>query len=163
MIPARPCDKNLSVLIDEELTLNDYITYIIYKSSYHYLRNICTVWSYLSTSSAKTIVHSVISAKLDYCNSLFVDIPDFFITNLQQVQNVTATIALKLKKHDFVTPYLMKLYWLPIRQCIIYNLNLIVFKTLNGNASVSIQSLQSINQLQRPLHSSDKMNKVKEH
>ena len=104
IIPVSPYVKNPGVIIDEELTLNNHITYIC-KSCYHYLRDIRTVRSYLTTSSAKIIVHSVISAKLDYCNSLFVDIPDFLITKLQCVQNAVARIVLNLKKYDSVTPY----------------------------------------------------------
>ena len=97
-------------------------------------------------------MHSVVSAKLDYCNSLFVDIPEFLITKSQSVQNLAARIVLNLKKYDSVTPYLMKLHWLPIRQHIIYKLNLIVFKALKGDAPDYIQSLLSINQQARPLH-----------
>ena len=113
IIPASPYVKNLGVIIDSELTLSDHVTYIC-KSSYHYLRNIHTIRPYLTVSSAKTIVHSVISAKLDYCNSLFIDIPDYLITKLQRVQNAAARIVLNLKKYDSVTPHLMKLHWLPI-------------------------------------------------
>ena len=109
-----------------------------------------------------TKMHSVISAKLDNCNSLFVDIPDFLITKLQRVQNAAARTVLNLKKYDSVTPYLMKLHWLSIRQRIIYKLNLIVFKALKGDAPDYIQSLISINQLARPLRSGDKMYKLKE-
>ena len=105
-------------------------------------------------------MHSVISAKLDYSNSLSVDIPDFLITKLQRVQ--TARIVLNLKKYDSVTPYLMKLHWHPVRQRIISKLNLIVFKALKGDAPDYMQSLLSINQLARPLHSGDKMYKLKE-
>ena len=65
-----------------------------------------------------------------------------------------------MKKFDSVTPYLMKLHWLPIRQHIIYKLNLIVFNALK--VPDYIQSLLSINQLTRPLRSGDKMFKLKE-
>ena len=133
IIPASPYVKNLGVIIDSELTLSDHMTYIC-KSSYHYLRNNRTIRPYLTVSSAKTIVHSVISAKLDYCNSLFIDIPDYLITKLQRVQNAAARIILNLKKYDSITPHLMKLHWLPVRQLIIYKLNLIVFKALKGDA-----------------------------
>ena len=97
IIPASPCVKNLGVIIDSELALSDHVTYIC-KSCYHYLRNIDTIRPYLTLSSAKTIVHSVISVKLDYCNSLFIDIPDYLITKLQHVQNAAARIVLNLKK-----------------------------------------------------------------
>ena len=48
-------------------------------------------------------MHSVTSAKLDYCGFLFVDIPDFLITKLQHVQNGAARIVLNLKKYDSVS------------------------------------------------------------
>ena len=107
-------------------------------------------------------MHSVISAKLDYCNSLFIDIQNFFITKLR-VQNAAARIVLNLKKYDSVTPYLMKLHWLPLGQCIIYKLNLIVFKTLKGDAPKHIHSLLFINQLPRALRLGDKMYKLNQH
>ena len=72
-----------------------------------------------------------------------------------------ARIVLNLKKYDSVTPYLLKLHWLPIRQCIIYKLNLIMFKALKGDTPNYIQSLLSINQLVKPLCSGDKMYKPK--
>ena len=56
----------------------------------------------------------------------------------------------------------MKLHWLPVRQRIIYKLNLIVFKALKGDAPDYIQSLLSLNQPPRPLRSSDKMYKLEE-
>ena len=144
IMPASPCVKNLSVVIDEKLTLNNHITYI------------CK--TYMTTSSANSNVHSVISAKSDYCNSPVFDIPDFFITKLH-VQNAAAKIVLNFMKYD---TYLMKLHWLPLRQRIIYKLNLIVFKVLKGDALDYIQSLLSMNQLARPLCSGDKIYKLKE-
>ena len=102
IIPASPCVKHLGVIIDSELTLSDHVTYI-FKSCYHYLRNICTTRPYLTVSSAKTIVHSVISAKLDHCNSLFIVIPDYLITKLLHVQNAAARIVLNLKKYDSIS------------------------------------------------------------
>ena len=63
----------------------------------------------------------------------------------------------------YVTPHLMGLHWLPIRQRIICKVNLIVFKALNGDALAFIQSLLSLGQPLRSLHSSDKVYKLKEH
>ena len=126
ILPNSRCVKNLGAIIDKKVTLNNHITYIC-NSCYHYLKNIRTVWQYLTTSSAKIIVHSII---LYSCKYLFHDIRDFFITKLQHVQNAVR-IVLNMKKH--VTPYLTKLHWLPVRQCIVHNLNLIVFKALKGD------------------------------
>ena len=78
------------------------------------------------------MAHSIISAKLHYCNS-FVDVPDYLIAKFRTCSNAAARIVLNLKKYESVTPHFMELHWLPIRQRIIYKVNLIVFKALNGS------------------------------
>ena len=86
------------------------------------------------------------------------------MTKLQCVQNAAARIVLNLKKYDFVIPYLMKVHGLLIRQRIINKLNLIVFEALKGDAPPDfIQSLLSIKQLPRLLHSRDKLYIPKEY
>ena len=65
--------------------------------------------------------------------------PNYLIAKLR-VQNAAARIVLNLKKYDSVTPHLMELHWLPIRERIIYKVNLIVSKALNGDAPDYIQS-----------------------
>ena len=62
-----------------------------------------------------------------------------------------------------VTPYLMELQWLPIRQHTIYKVNPTVFKALNGDAPDYIQSLFFLDQPLRSLRSSDKAYKLKDH
>ena len=65
-----PCVKNIGVIIDEELTINNHITYIC-NSCYHYLRNVCTVQPYLTTSLKPSCIE-LSPQKMDYCNSLFI-------------------------------------------------------------------------------------------
>ena len=89
----------------------------------------------------------VLSPKLDYCKSLFIDIPDFFITKLKCVKIATAMIVLNITKYNSISPYL---HLLP---------DLIVFKGVNSDASDYIQSLLSIGQSPRPLCSGNKMYK----
>ena len=82
--------------------------------------------------------------------------PRFFVTKLH-VQNAAAKIVLNWKNYNSVTPYLMKLYWLPAKKDIIYKLKLIVFKALSGEAPDCMQYVLSINQPPRPLCYGDKM------
>ena len=134
-----------SVLSSFMRSLHQIIT-ILCKFCYHYLRNICTVQPYLTTSSAKTIMHSVIFAKWDYYNSLFSSTSQIFLSQSYNVYiYAAARIVQNLKKYDSVTPYLMQLHWLPVKQHIIYKLNLIVLQILKDDAPDYIQSLLSIN------------------
>ena len=74
-IKSSACVRNLGVIIDAELTMKNQVDSIC-KSCYHYIRNICLLRPYLTISAAKTIVHSVISSRLDYCNSVLIGISD---------------------------------------------------------------------------------------
>ena len=106
-IKASSNAKNLGVCIDQELTMKDHIGYIC-KSCYNYLRNIHLIRPYLTVATAKTIVHAVISAKIEYCNSLFIGIAEYLVTKLQSVQNCAARSVLNLRKYDSITPALIK-------------------------------------------------------
>ena len=157
IIPASPSVKNLGVIIDEELILNNHINYIC-KSCYHYLRNIHTVRPYLTTSSAKTIVHSVISAKMDYCNSL-INIPDF-----QHKVMCTKCCCQDCPEFAEVQIYNTLSYGTLLatpKDSTLSTTEHHCVQGIKGDAPDYIPSLLSINQLS--LHSGDKMYKLKEH
>ena len=52
---------------------------------------------------------------------------------LQSVQNAAARIIAGLKKRDHITETLRDLHWLPVEERIVFKINLITFKTLNGS------------------------------
>ena len=160
-IKSSPVVKNLGVYLDEELTMETHIRHIC-NSCYHFLGNIRLIRRYLTVSSAKTIVHSVISSRIDYCNSLFIGISEYLIKKLQLVQNYAARIVLNLKKFDSITPALIKLHWLPVKQRIVYKVNLLVFKALNGDAPDYIRSMFTFYNPPRTLRSSSKKYILKE-
>ena len=65
---------------------------------------------------------------------------------------------------QYLSKRILITYYLPIRQHIIYKVNLIVFKALNGDARDYIQSLLSLDQpWLRLLRSRDKVYKLIEH
>ena len=96
-------------------------------------------------------------SKLDNCNSLLYGIPQNLIQRLQLVQNCAARLVFNKRKFEHVTPLLIDLHWLPIKQRIVFKILVTTYKTLNGLAPgyitdlldryVPLQSLRSSNQL----------------
>ena len=90
------------------------------------------VRSSLTLEAAKTLVHAFVSSRLDYCNSLLYGIDDGLLTKLQTVQNAAARVVTGTRKFDHISPVLLQLHWLLVRQRITFKLAMITFKCLHG-------------------------------
>ena len=117
--------RNLGVIIDQDLSLKEQVNAIC-RSCYGHLRSIIEIRPYLSKSAAHTIVQSLISSRLDYCNSLLAELPQYLLNKLQKVQNWAARIVLNVKKHDSISVHLHQLHWWPVRFRIKFKINLLV-------------------------------------
>ena len=57
------------ITFDKFLNFDDHITAIC-RSTYFHIRNIGKIRNLLSYNACSTIIHALISCRLDYCNSL---------------------------------------------------------------------------------------------
>ena len=65
---------------------------------------------------AKQIAVALVSRKLDYCNSLFHNMPEKDIARLQRVQNCLARVVItKTPRLNRSAPTLKRLHWLPVK------------------------------------------------
>ena len=78
------------------------------------IRDLRRIRPMLDLKTASTIATSIVHAKLDYCNSLFLNIDVTQINRLQAIQNALARAVTKTPKHHHITPVLKKLHWLKI-------------------------------------------------
>ena len=91
----------------------------------------------LDCTTAYTIATSIVHSKLDYCNSLYYNLPKSEITRFQQIQNSLACAVVKAPKSCHITPILCSLHWLQITQRIEYKLLLLTYKVLTIIYTVS--------------------------
>lgn len=61
--------KNLGSWLDPNLNMRHHITNVC-KAGFFYLHNIRRIKKYLSRDSLLTLVHALITSRLDYCNAL---------------------------------------------------------------------------------------------
>ena len=148
--------RNLGFIFDKDLSAKQHISSVC-KSSYFQIRQLRQVRSSLDTNSAIILANSLVSSKLDYCNSLYYNLPAVSLDRLQKVQNSLARVIVpSVRRHHHITPTLKKLHWLPIRQRISFKIAAITFKTLQNKQPSYLSNLIIPYTPTRNLRSSDK-------
>ena len=110
----------------------------------------------LTTETAATIIHTLITSRIDNGNSLLTGISEHLLRKLQLPQNADVRILTKTRKFEHITPVLKELHWLPVREKIQFKLLILTWKSLNGIAPQYLSNLLVPYKPTRTLRSSDK-------
>ena len=129
--------KNVGVWLDTNLTMDKHVNSVV-SHCYKLLKDIGRIRKYLTQTHTARLVHSVISSRLDYCNSLFINLDRSNIYKLQKVQNAGARLVMGKRKHDSARNLLRELHWLNIDSRIIFKMLLLVHKIIRGKCSKNI-------------------------
>ncbi len=140
-------------MLDRNVTMQRQVNQIT-KSCYYQLRRISKIRKYLTLDAAKSVINALVLSKLDYCNSLFVNLPKYLISKLQRVQNYAVRIIKKAKIQQSVTRHLKELHWLPVQYRIQFKVALLTYKCLNNLAPNYITELVETYHPPRTLRSS---------
>ena len=153
-IQASSSARNIGVIFDSSLSMIPHINIMTSSLNYH-LRNISRIRNCLTRNATETLVHALISSRLDYANNLLSNIPACRLKPLQRAQNSAARIVTYTPRSAHITPVLKSLHWLPVEARIIYKTAALTFKALNGLAPVYLSELISKYLPSRDLRSSD--------
>lgn len=145
--------RNLGVTMDRTLSLMNHINNIR-KTAFYYLRWIRKVRPVLTEYIAKCIVHALVISKIDYCNSLLVNLPASTINKLQSLMNAAARVVTLTPQDEHISPVLHKLHWLPVQQRIHFKILCITYKAIHGSAPNYLCNLITIYRPTRTLRSS---------
>ena len=129
--------KNVGVWLDEQLNLDKHINLIV-SHCYKLLKDIGRVRNMLTQEHTESLVHAVTSSRLDYCNSLFINISNHNLKKLQKVQNAAARLVTRKRKRDSVSSILRELHWLNVESRVIFKVILIVYKAIYGMCSENL-------------------------
>lgn len=135
----------------------DYAVSHIRKCCYLEIRKISQIRSYIKEDVTIKLVLSLVISRLDYCNSLFYNIPDENIYKLQLIQNHAACLVKQTPKRCSASSLLKALHWLPVKQRITYKIAIFVYNCLHNDLFPSyLKDLISIYVRNRTLRSSQK-------
>ena len=132
--------KNLGVLFDSSLNFRKHISQTCRACFYH-IRDLRRIRKNLSLDLAKHIAVALVSSKLDYCNSLFHNMPEKDIARLQRVQNCLARVVTNAPRFSRPVPILKQLHWLPVNFRIHFKICAITFRTLKENQPAYLADL----------------------
>ena len=105
------------------------------KSCYLELRKIANIRSCLSDAATLKVVLFIVIFKLDYCNSLFYNMSLENIHKLQLIQNHAARLVKKASERSSSKLLLKDLHWLPVKDCIINKIAVLVFNIISSSPS----------------------------
>jgi len=135
--------RNLGFIFDEHLTFSDQSSSVSKSCNYH-IRQLRCIRPYLDSKTASTIATSIVHSKLDYCNSLYYNLPKSQITRLQQIQNSLARAVAKAPKSSHITPILRCLHWVKITERIEYKLLSLAYKVLRTTQPSYLHNLITV-------------------
>ena len=119
--------RTLELFIDSTCSLKDHVSNVC-RSINFILYSIGKIRKYLDRPTVEKLVNATITSRLDYCNSLMFGIPKELISQFQRRQNHAARVITKWRKNDHITPVLVDLHWLPVKQRIDFKILLLTYK-----------------------------------
>jgi hypothetical protein len=145
--------KSLGVVIDRYLSFDQHVKDVVKSSNFH-IRGLRHIRPFLDQKTANTVACSIVSSRLDYCNSLLSGISAKNVRKLQTVQNSLARVVSGTKRRDHIKPVLKTLHWLPITKRIEFKVALITHKVISTQEPKYLSDIVSIYRPTRELRSS---------
>jgi len=148
LIKRTQCERAFHADSSEALTFSYQISALSKCCCYH-IREVRCLRPYLDFKTASTIATSIVHSKLDYCNSLYYNLPQSEIKKLQNIQISLARAVTRTPKSSHITPVLKSLHWLKINERIKYKLLSLTYKVLTTSQpqylhdSISVQPCQN--------------------
>ncbi len=127
MIMPTECARNIGVMFDHNLTMDQQITSVC-KSAFFHIGNIRKVRKYISQHAAEITVHSLATSRLDNCNALLCGVPKNLIARLQRSRIVPARLIVESSKHVHIHPVLKSFHWLSVESRIAFKILVLTFK-----------------------------------
>ena len=137
--------RNLGAVFNSNFTFSDHLSQAI-KSTRVHARDLYRICPLLYLRTAVLLANTLVSSRLDYCNSLFLSLTDFELRRLQLIQKSLCRIVTRSSKFYHITPHLKNLNWLPVKYRVQFKIGLITYKIPNQGQPVYLRELNS------PLH-----------
>ena len=151
-IPSSKYIKILGITMDRVLSMEKDISNTC-RAANMQIRKLNSIRHYLTESSSKTLITSTVITRLDYCNSVYIGLPQKSLHRLQLTQNSAARTIQRIHRYHHITPVLQQLNWLTINCRCQFKILVLTFKALHSQTPQYICELLNWYTPSRPLRS----------
>ena len=135
----------LGCVLDKQMSMTDQVTNVS-KSVHFHSRNISRIRKFIDKETCHSVVRSLVTSRLDYCNSLYNGVTGKNLDRLQKLQNKAARVIHCKPPRTHTTPLLKELHWLPVRERIHHKSLTLVYKCLHDLSPNYLSSLLKVRQ-----------------
>jgi len=132
--------RSLGFIFDSKLNLSEQILSVT-KTCYFHLRRIKQLTPLLDDPTLQLLVSALILSRIDYCNSLYYNLPESTIKPLTKVFNYSARLVSRSPRNSHISPSLILLHWLPLKYRFIFKISVIMYKLKNNISPDYLKSL----------------------
>ena len=130
LIPFSPSTKLLGAHLDDTLSFDLHVSKTV-SSSFNILKNVRSIRKLLTPEAAATLIHAIITSKLDQCNSLLFNVSLSYLAKLERIQNFALRTVLNLHPRSHITQHFHELHCLTVEQRIHFKILTITFKCIH--------------------------------
>ena len=131
LVDTSPVIWDLGFTIDSNLTMTSHVASVCRSAYYHQSRN-AKIQDSVSTTVCKSLIHGLVTSRIDYGNAIQFSISDRHLHRLEMVQRSAARIVMQIRRGDrqSMTTILRQVHWLPVRKRIEYMVLVLVHRAL---------------------------------
>ena len=119
MIHPTNAVRNLGFFYDKYMKNTTHVNRVT-STVYIMMKKISKIRHFLDKNTTKILMQALVFSKIDYCNSVLLGTPKYNLDKLQCMQNIACRIIHTTGKYDSITPLLMDLHWLKVKERIWY-------------------------------------------
>lgn len=143
VFPPSSSVRDLGVFTDQELTMRTHVQRTASRC-FATLRQLRSIRRCVPTSFFQSLVSALVLSRLDYCNSLLIDLPSTLLQRLQSVQNAAARLIYNLRRCDHISEALISLCWLRVPERIMFKVAMLTYRALHGTAPPYLASFTCV-------------------
>jgi hypothetical protein len=134
-ITPQPTVRDIGIFLDSGMDMTTQVRRTC-QAVYFQLQNNAKIHHCLTIAACKTIVHGLVTSKLDYGNAVLFGINGRLLQKLQRVQNSAARVITQQRRRDHlhITPVSIALHWLPVPWRITDTILVLTFRAMHNLA-----------------------------